>query len=152
MNSMSGSKITIHNIFLIWSCLIFVFFVNGCGKPTRTALSVDKVSRDTKTTMVKKKIAEMQKTEKMQLEQSTKDIEILKKRNPFNPHAATITSDMISPLSLTGIIWHEKGPTAIINDMIVNEGDMIGEKRVKAITENAVILIEDGKEYILRLK
>ena len=45
----------------------------------------------------------------------------------------------------------ERG-TVIIGDKIVGKGDMVGKRRVKAIMRNSVILEEDGKEYILRLK
>lgn len=66
----------------------------------------------------------------------------LAKKGPSRPEA----------LALSGIIWDEKKPAAIINDNIVSVGDEIQGKKVIKIEKNKVILQEDGEEYILRLE
>lgn len=51
---------------------------------------------------------------------------------------------------LSGIMYDNKGKsTALINDEIVSEGDLIDGYRVKAIKTDMVILVKDGKELKL---
>lgn len=53
---------------------------------------------------------------------------------------------------LTGIIWDEKNPQALINDTIVSEGDILGSCTVIKIDKNKVILNDGSKDFELRLE
>jgi hypothetical protein len=55
-------------------------------------------------------------------------------------------------LKLSGILWDETKPAAIIDDNIVSVGDKIGDRKVTRITKDTVVLEENGEEYILRLE
>ncbi|MCM8813119.1 MAG: hypothetical protein NC924_04190 [Candidatus Omnitrophica bacterium] len=82
-----------------------------------------------------------------------------KKRDPFLPSLQEIVETIISPpvvtlpppvqkpapLEVTGILWDEKYPTAIINSRVVKIGDLIEGKTVVDIEQNRVLLMEDGQ-------
>lgn len=50
-------------------------------------------------------------------------------------------------LKLTGIVWDEKKPQALINNLIVKEGDSIGHFRVIKIFKDKVQLSSDTGAY-----
>jgi len=54
-------------------------------------------------------------------------------------------------VALTGIIWNEQDPKAIINNEIVGVGDEVGEEIVIEITPNSVILSDGTSHSKLRL-
>lgn len=70
------------------------------------------------------------------------------KRNPF------VSASSASPtaLVLNGIIWSKEKPRAMIGDMIVTEGDKIGEVRIVDIKPNKVILNDGTKEFELKME
>ena len=127
--------------------IIIVCFIAGCGKPYKASMRIPKLSKAKELLMRKKKIEEI---EKVQLAQFDKDIKVLEIRNPFSPTATG--AGATQAISLSGIIWDEENPAAMIGDRIVKEGDMVGKKKVKKIQEDKVILIEAGKEHILELE
>lgn len=55
-------------------------------------------------------------------------------------------------LSLEGILRQKKKIAVIINDMIVREGDVIGEKKVLKIKDESVVLEDTNYQYILTFK
>jgi hypothetical protein len=56
-------------------------------------------------------------------------------------------------LELSGIIINkEKKPVAVINDIFVKEGDMIGEGKVSKITIDKVEIIFQDKTIILTIE
>lgn len=81
-----------------------------------------------------------------------------RKRSEFldwgrNPFVWTETgAGSISGLSLSGIIWDEEAPCAIINGIVVRSGEKIGGKIVKSIEPDKVILSDGAKEYVLELE
>lgn len=83
------------------------------------------------------------------LAEETKDLEF--KRDPFLK-LPMITSESSQGLYLSGILWDEVKPTAIINDEIVAVGSQIQGKRVIEILKNKVILEEDGLHIELILE
>lgn len=58
----------------------------------------------------------------------------------------------ISDLALSCIIWNDEGSRAVIGKSIVREGDKIGDKTVKRIEQNRVILNDGTKDYVLELQ
>ena len=77
------------------------------------------------------------------------------RKDPFLPPSGKYIPPESShaELNLAGIIWDAEKPLAIINDTIVGEGDMIGDKKVIKIEKESVIVVqEDGKKYILKLR
>ncbi|MCM8791775.1 MAG: hypothetical protein NC826_01280 [Candidatus Omnitrophica bacterium] len=56
-------------------------------------------------------------------------------------------------LELEGILYDHYGrAAAIVNSEIVRIGDWIGEHQVYKIERDRVILLKEGKEYILKLE
>lgn len=87
--------------------------------------------------------------EKKQIEQFNRDLAVLQGRYPFDlPREEALAEPT---LRLTGIVWDEKSPAAIINGVLVRKGDMIDGKEVKDITRNSVTVKEGDKEYKLEL-
>lgn len=54
-------------------------------------------------------------------------------------------------LNLTGVIYDGESPVAVINDVIVHEGDEIEGVKVIKIEQNSVVLEKDGKPFTLEL-
>ncbi|MFA5090843.1 MAG: hypothetical protein WC510_07485 [Candidatus Omnitrophota bacterium] len=54
-------------------------------------------------------------------------------------------------LALTGIIWDEENPLAIINDRIVKTGDKVSLNNVVAIKQESVVLNDGTKDFELKL-
>ena len=84
------------------------------------------------------------------LEDETKDLAL--KRDPF--FASSIESSgaaAISDVSLSGILWDEVAPLAIIDGDPIAIGDKIGQYTVKDIKKDNVILSDDSQTYELRL-
>ena len=53
--------------------------------------------------------------------------------------------------NLSGIVWDEKMPVAILNDKLLQAGDLIDGCQVKEIFRSSVKLVCDGKSYELQL-
>jgi len=71
-------------------------------------------------------------------------------RNPFVRGKISEPTGVIS-LNLSGIIWDEQNPNAIIGDTVVKEGDVIGKYKVIKINKNSVILSGEEGEKILSI-
>lgn len=67
-------------------------------------------------------------------------------RNPFAPKTTPVK--VVATLTLSGIIWDEKEPKALINNVVVGIGDKIDENTVIGIEQDSVIL-NDGIENIV---
>ena len=73
-------------------------------------------------------------------------------RNPFAWPKREEEVGGISDLALSCIIWNDEGTQAVIDRLIVRVGDKIGDKTVKRIEQNRVILTEGTKDYVLELQ
>lgn len=142
-----------HSKFLIWVSLVLAVHAAGCGKAAPRRMKFPHASWAEKKVSLErqKKIETMRKVIEAHLTEFDKDMEKLKKRNPFIPPGVT-TKAKESELTLGGIIWDEKTPAAIINDTIVGIGDSVANKVVKQIMKDEVVLMEGEKEYRLKLK
>jgi len=65
-------------------------------------------------------------------------------RNPFSIHGGALEG-----LRLTGIMWDEVIPMAMINDNIFKIGDKLGGYTIVDITPHSVILEKNGKRHTL---
>lgn len=73
-------------------------------------------------------------------------------RNPFQfPPKKEVEKTDVGKLNLTGIIYDETSPVAVINDIIVHEGDEIEGVKVIKIETEEVLLEEEGESYTLEL-
>ncbi len=72
-------------------------------------------------------------------------------RDPFFLATANAGNTELGDLIVNGIVWDEKNPYAIINTDVVKVGDKLGNMTVIKITENSVILEENGERHILKL-
>lgn len=73
-------------------------------------------------------------------------------RDPFHfsPKKEIEKTD-IGELNLTGIIYDKESPVAVINDIIVHEGEEIEGAMVLEIRSDSVVFEKDGKTYTLKL-
>lgn len=78
-------------------------------------------------------------------------------RDPFltsmseTEQLSTAGGNYFSGVSLTGILWDPKEPTAIIDGQVYKIGDVIDGKTITKITNDKVILEADGIEYLLMM-
>lgn len=61
-----------------------------------------------------------------------------------------IKSVEIDNVILQGIIYSQEESIAIINNEMFQEGDSIGDYKIKKITSNGVFLDKNGEEYFLK--
>jgi hypothetical protein len=66
-------------------------------------------------------------------------------RNPFRKREAIHA--VFGEINVSGIMWDEKNPRAMVNDMIVRPGNKIGSYRVVAIKKDRVILNDGTNDY-----
>ena len=71
-------------------------------------------------------------------------------RNPFIRGRISGPSGAAS-LSLTGIMWDEQNPNAIIGDTVVREGDVIGKYKVIKINKDSVVISSDEGKKVLNI-
>lgn len=73
-------------------------------------------------------------------------------RDPFQfPPKKKIKKLGVEDLNLTGIIYDEKSPIAVINDAIVHEGGEMEGVKVIEIRRESVVIERAGKTYTLEL-
>ena len=79
-------------------------------------------------------------------------------RDPFLPSLDAlkqVPEDRMTPitdLKVSGILWDQKIPAAIINSKVVKIGDIIAGKTIVDMDKDKVILMENGQIYILELR
>lgn len=76
------------------------------------------------------------------------------REDPFLPPDATdiYVGAQHAKLNISGITFDARGkPLAIINNQLIGEGGTIGKVEIVKISENSVIVLEEGIEYTLRL-
>lgn len=71
-------------------------------------------------------------------------------RCPFSGKVYSAQGQAVD-LKLSGILWDEKNPQAIINEKVVKQGDLVGNCLVIKINNDCVILSDGEKELELRL-
>lgn len=73
-------------------------------------------------------------------------------RNPFEfPPKEVTKKEGLEGLNLTGIIYDKESPVAVINDIIVHEGEEIEGAKVLEIRSDSVVFEKEGKTYTLKL-
>lgn len=72
-------------------------------------------------------------------------------RDPFFSGPAVSSPTTISDMRLTGILWDDAAPLAMINDNPIGVGDKIGGYTVVEIHKDRVILADGTKNYELTL-
>jgi len=68
-------------------------------------------------------------------------------RDPFFKQPIVLAGDSSHGLRLSGIVWDETRPTAIINDEILAVGDQIAGYKVVIINKNKVI-VSNGQQNV----
>lgn len=71
------------------------------------------------------------------------------KRDPFMPAGSSAGASI--PLSLTGIVWDEKMPIAMVNDRVLRNGDEIDGYKVVQIKPSSVVLSSGQETFELPL-
>lgn len=133
---------------IIANLVLLLSLITGCGKPSGSKNLIDRVYRDEETTRIREeKIRHLEKIENSELMKLAKNTEYLAKRNPFS-----FSSEGPLSYNLSGIVWDEQMPGAIINGFYIKEGDAIGTKHVEKIFKDRVILTENGNKTTLLLQ
>lgn len=73
-------------------------------------------------------------------------------RCPFSgkSFSGALTHEVIN-LKLTGILWDEESPQAVINNRILGIGDRIGNNEILDINQDLVILFDGNRNFELRV-
>ena len=75
-----------------------------------------------------------------------------KPRDPFIPPIKEeVLPAQLPKLVLTGIAWDEVRPLAVINDLVVKEGDKIGEVKIVKIYFDRVIVEYSYNKFVINL-
>ena len=78
-------------------------------------------------------------------------------RDPFSPRwvdygeSDQMKGPIFAGLALTGILWDDRHPSAIINGEVVMAGESIDDKKILKIEKGRVYIKEGENEYILNL-
>lgn len=94
----------------------------------------------------------IQRDEKVQLEKTVIPTKRRAKRTKFSSWERNLFSEkgtFVSSSGLTGIIWDEKFPQALIGDAVVGIGDKVGSNTVVKIEKDRVILNDGTKDFEL---
>jgi len=83
------------------------------------------------------------------LEDEFRDLRLT--RDPFYAGAIDTATGAMTDLRLTGILWDDVAPLAIIDNNPVGEGTMIGKYTVLKIEKDKAILTDGTKTYTLTL-
>jgi len=75
----------------------------------------------------------------------------LPSRNPEKIQTTAIKKPKVR-LKLSGILWDDKIPSAIINSKVLEIGDLIENKTLVDIERDRVIIMEDGEIFIMELR
>ena len=79
-------------------------------------------------------------------------------RDPFLPSMDTFIKipteekKPIADLKISGILWDQNVPTAIINSTVVKIGDIVAGKTIVDMEKNRIILMENGEMFVLELR
>lgn len=72
--------------------------------------------------------------------------------NYFKSRSPREASNSIAGLTLTGILWDDKKPLAIINNAIAGVGDTVNDSVIKEVRRDLVIIEQAGIRYTLWLE
>lgn len=84
------------------------------------------------------------------LEKEAEKLELV--RDPFSRSIIRPTAMFDTRLNISGILWDERDPRAIINGRIVGEGDKVDGNTVISIEQDLVVLNDGLSDFILRLE
>ena len=75
--------------------------------------------------------------------------EVEKKKEPGKETEESETFNPSTPLIVQGVVWGGIMPQAIINDRVINIGDVIEGAKVIDISKKGVILLYKDRKYLL---
>ena len=75
------------------------------------------------------------------------------KRDPFSamPIADKNPPSPTADIALSGVLWDEANPLAIINNKVVKTGDRVGGCSVVKIKQDSVVLSDGARDFELKL-
>jgi type II secretory pathway component PulC len=123
---------------------VFFLFLAACDKPPR------KTVHPPNEEALKINSESPRHLEKEEMQSLLNQLEL---KNPFSPrHFADQIIETKKEIELEGIMWDNEKPFAVIDGAVVAEGEFIDGKRVVRINNESVILDNQGREEILRIK
>lgn len=72
-------------------------------------------------------------------------------RCPFSGKVYTTVEGKSISLKLSGILWDDLKPQALINNSIVQQGDFIGDYKVIKINKDNVLVSDGNKDFALTI-
>lgn len=85
-------------------------------------------------------------------EEESQSLEL--KRDPFSAMAPAVTKSQAaeaSSITLSGILWDENNPLAIINNKVVKKADSVSGCRVVEIKQESVVLNDGTRDFEFKL-
>ncbi|MFC1808989.1 hypothetical protein ACFL3D_02560 [Candidatus Omnitrophota bacterium] len=139
------------SIILVW---LFMFLTKDedTKKPITTA--VKKIRKNTSQARGKKEKEALDlKKIKENIESKLRSQKYTEMRSPFTKieRAKKPKAFDVSQLSLMGVFFEQGVPFAVINEMVLREGDAVGECTVENIEQNRVIILHNAERIILTL-
>lgn len=95
------------------------------------------------------------------LETGTEKIANTGSRDPFNWSSELIDQylarmrgkqDLFAGLQLSGIVWNSQTPLAIINNVLLKEGEQVADAMVLKISKDSVVLAREGSLHTLNFQ
>lgn len=129
---------------IVLSATVVFLFLAGCDKaPGQTA-------QPPKSAPVKLKRDSSVQLKKEEMESLLNE---LKRKNPFSPqHFNETKIEGKKEIELEGIMWDNQKPFAVIDGAVLAEGDSLDGKKVIKIRNESVILDNQGRQEILKIK
>lgn len=146
-----AEKIGLILLFLFFGIIGYYFFLKEINQTKKQQVIVETCVPVT-VEPSEKKASKQPTGEKTSLKQT----DVVIARDPFL--ASSKSEDLTHPitkniidLKVSGILWDDQVPTAIIGSKVVRIGDMIAGKIVVDIEMNRIILMEEGEIFVLEL-
>ncbi len=131
--------------FRFSTVIVFFLFIclNGCdrsGNQKSFETSLPKLSGASIVPDVPKSLF-------VKLDEMSRDVPVV--RDPFSKPIDVVQTEVKKKMILTGIIWDQNQPAAIINDVLVTVGGTVDGRTITAIDKDRVVVEEDGEEQEL---
>lgn len=137
---MQNKKVIIAIVLCIGAVISLIYGIAAGPKATRRRASISEaISPDTTVSPARGIISANRRAAKTEF--------VSWDRNPFTQKKVTGPKE----LTLSGVIWDEKEPKALINNAVVGIGDEIEGHTVIDIKQDSVILNDGTEDFVLKL-
>jgi type II secretory pathway component PulC len=153
LNKMSNKEKTRLGL-LVAAIIILAFILVANARRGRKAITFKRIGEKGRAVVERLKTPAERKARKRKPAEIQAMLREVGREDPFlkpSERRATVRPAR-GALHLSGIVSDGRRSLAIINDMLVGEGDMIEDKKIIKIKSRSVVVRESGREYTLRLE